>query len=519
MRRLVRALLIPALLALAGPAGVARAQSAADAAVAARFDAAAASPTRLRIFLQAMPKGGDLHNHLSGSPYAEDYIAWAGEAGFCLDPAAPRLVPPPCPPGTAVQGLGERDPAAFTRLVDGLSTRGVQLGVGRDAVSGHTQFFSTFGRFGAIASARVAEGLAATRRLAAGDQVSYVELIHNPNALIDYTLAGPAYGLDAGGLAEAYRRELAGAGPVVAAAMAELDRDEAETRRRLGCVPVGVSGGQDANPDSGACRVEVRYLAWAWRGLPPAQAFRSLVLAFAIADRDRRFAGVNIVEPEDGAISLRDYDLHMAMFRFLEAKYPNVRRSLHAGELARGLVPPAALRDHIRKAVEVGGAQRIGHGVDIAYEDDARATLARMARDRIAVEINLTSNDVILGVRGAEHPLGLYRLAGVPVVLSTDDEGVLRTDLTQEYVRAAREHGLRYLVLKGIARASLEYAFLPGASLWRDGEVGRRVEPCASALAAPGCQALVRQSERARLQADLEQRFAAFEAAIVGQPF
>jgi adenosine deaminase len=276
---------------------------------------------------------------------------------------------------------------------------------------------------------------------------------------------------------------------------------------------------QDANPDRDACRVEVRYLAWAWRGLPPAQAFRSLVLAFAIADRDRRFAGVNIVEPEDGAISLRDYDLHMAMFRFLEAKYPNVRRSLHAGELARGLVPPAALRDHIRKAVEVGGAQRIGHGVDIAYEDDARATLARMARDRIAVEINLTSNDVILGVRGAEHPLGLYRLAGVPVVLSTDDEGDLRTDLTQEYVRAAREHGLRYLELKGIARASLEYAFLPGASLWRDGEVGRRVEPCASGLAAPGCQALVRQSERARLQADLEQRFAAFEAAIVGQPF
>jgi adenosine deaminase len=142
-----------------------------------------------------------------------------------------------------------------------------------------------------------------------------------------------------------------------------------------------------------------------------------------------------------------------------------------------------------------------------------------MARDRIAVEINLTSNDVILGVRGAEHPLSLYRLAGVPVVLSTDDEGILRTDLTQEYVRAAREHGLGYLELKGIARASLEYAFLPGASLWRDGEVGRRVEPCASGLAAPGCQALVRQSERARLQADLEQRFAAFEAAIVGQPF
>jgi adenosine deaminase len=504
-----------ALLALAASVSVARAQNPAEAAAVARFDAAAANPTRLRIFLQAMPKGGDLHNHLSGSPYAEDYIAWAGEAGFCLDPAAPRLVPPPCAPGTAVEGLGERNPAAFTWLVDGLSTRGVQLGVGRDTVSGHTQFFATFGRFGAIASARVAESLAAARRLAAGDQVSYVELIHNPNALMNYTLAAPATGLDASQLDEAYRRELAGAGPVVTAAMAELDGDEAEARRRLGCEPAA----QGARPAGDACRVEIRYLAWAWRGLPPAQAFRSLVLAFAIAARDPRFAGVNIVQPEDGTISLRDYDLHMAMFRFLEAKYPQVRRSLHAGELARGLVPPAALRDHIRKAVEVGGAQRIGHGVDIAYEDDARATLARMARDRIAVEINLTSNDVILGVRGAEHPFSLYRRAGVPVVLSTDDEGVLRTDLTQEYVRAVREQGLGYLDLKEIARASLEYAFLPGASLWRDGQVGQRAAACASDLGTASCRALLRQSERARLQADLEARFTAFEAAAADQPF
>jgi adenosine deaminase len=157
--------------------------------------------------------------------------------------------------------------------------------------------------------------------------------------------------------------------------------------------------------------------------------------------------------------------------------------------------------------------------VDIAYEDDARATLARMARDRIAVEINLTSNDVILGVRGAEHPFSLYRRAGVPVVLSTDDEGVLRTDLTQEYVRAVREQGLGYLDLKEIARASLEYAFLPGASLWRDGQVGQRAAACASDLGTASCRALLRQSERARLQADLEARFTAFEAAAADQPF
>jgi hypothetical protein len=69
-------------------------------------------------------------------------------------------------------------------------------------------------------------------------------------------------------------------------------------------------------------------------------------------------------------------------------------------------------------------------------------------------------------VKGADHPLALYRKAGVPFVLSTDDEGVSRIDLTNEYLRAVTEQGLNYADLKAAARASLEYAFLPGASLW-----------------------------------------------------
>jgi adenosine deaminase len=499
-----------AVLALALPAAAARAQASSEQAAAARFDEVAASPTQLRVFLQAMPKGADLHNHLSGTPYAEDYLDWGADAGYCVDPVGPRLVPPPCASGAAVRGLGERDPVAYGRLVDALSTRGLQRGVGRNEVSGHTQFFASFGKFGSVASARVPDLLAATRRLAAGDQVEYVELINNPNALNAHILGGPTTPLDATGLTEAYRRELAAAGPVLTRGMAELDRDEAHARQRLGC---------DQAPDSPACRVEIRYLAWVWRGLPPAQAFRAMVLAFLIADRDPRYVGVNIVQPEDAPISLRDYDLHMAMFRFLEGKYPKVRRTLHAGELARGMVPPAAMRDHIRKAIDVGGAQRIGHGTDIAYEDGAAITLARMARDKVAVEINLTSNDVILGVKGAEHPLTLYRRAGVPVVLSTDDEGILRTDLTNEYVRAAREHGLRYVELKGIARASLEYAFLPGASLWQGGTIGTPVDACAGGRGGASCQALLRTSEKARLQADLETRFEAFESAVVGWRF
>ena len=400
MRRFV---ILALALAMAHPASPANAEPLAEHRAAILFDEASESPARLRIFLQAMPKGADLHNHLAGGVYAEDYINWAAEAGYCVDTAEPRLVPPPCPAERAVSGLGERDPFAFAALVNSLSTRGVQREVGPSVISGHDQFFKTFGRFWPIAETRVSDGLVAIRRLAAGDRVSYVELIHNPNALADYTMAGPADALDEAGLADAYRRELPGVERALAKAAAELDRDEARASRTLGCGP-GV--------ESPECRVQIRYLTWGARALPPAQAFRSLILAFAFADRDPRVAGVNIVEPEDGPIALRDYDLHMKMFRFLERKYPHVRRSLHAGELAFGAVPPADMRDHIRKAIEVGGAQRIGHGTSIAFEADAPATMARMAREKIAVEINLTSNDIILGVKGAQHPLGLYRRAG-----------------------------------------------------------------------------------------------------------
>jgi adenosine deaminase len=78
----------------------------------------------------------------------------------------------------------------------------------------------------------------------------------------------------------------------------------------------------------------------------------------------------------------------------------------------------------------------------------------------VAVEINLTSNDVILGVRGKDHPLPAYLAAGVPVVISTDDAGVSRIDMTNEYFRAARDYGLDYRTLKAIARSALIHSFL-----------------------------------------------------------
>lgn len=489
----------------AGAAGIPTA--AREAKVAAIFDSAAQSPERLRLFLRQMPKGGDLHNHLGGGIYAEDFLRWAAADGLCA--AGTALVPPPCPAGQTIASIIEHQPEAYARLVDAFSTRGWQQGVGRDTVSGHDQFFATFEKFGPAARGHNADAMVLARRAADDDRLSYLELDHNPTALDNDALAVPATPLDAAGLADRYARDLPGIDAVVERARAEIRADEAKVRAALGC---------DGPHPEAACAVGVRYMTYALRAMPPSVVFRQLILGFALAQKDPRFVGVNIVQPEDWPVPLRDYDLHMAMFRFLEGKYPGVHRSLHAGELAPGMVPPADLRDHIAKAIAVGGAQRIGHGVDIAEEADAAQTMARMAREGIAVEINLSSNDVILGVRGAEHPLALYRRFGVPFVISSDDQGVLRGDMTGEYLRAAREQGLRYRDLKTAARASLEYAFLPGDSLWLAHRPGQPKAACARSLADAGCRHLAETSEKAQAELLLEQQFADFENKIIVDP-
>jgi adenosine deaminase len=106
------------------------------------------------------------------------------------------------------------------------------------------------------------------------------------------------------------------------------------------------------------------------------------------------------------------------------------------------------MRDRIRKTIELGHAQRIGHGVSIAWEDDATGLMRKMKREGIAVEICLTSNASILGVKGEDHPLRLYRANGVPVFLNTDDEGVSRTTLSLEWVKAVRDQRMGYRDLK-----------------------------------------------------------------------
>jgi hypothetical protein len=462
-------------------------------------------PPVLSAFLRAMPKGGDLHNHLAGAIYAENLIDDAAANGMCVDRTTAFVIAPPC------DGLCERftsKPAAscaygdhvlYNSLVDAWSMRNWRP----EEESGHDHFFATFDKFIPAMVNRNGDAIAEVASRAAEDHLLYVELMHTADGNAAAQLgAKVGWDDDLGKL----RQKLIdrGMASVLEDTRSQLALDEARMRAVMKC--------GEKNADAG-CRVTVRYLYQVLRGLPREQVFAQMLLGFELAKADPRFVGVNLVMPEDWYVPMHDFDLHMKMLDYLHGVYPRVHIALHAGELAMGLVPPEGLRFHIRDSLKLGHAERVGHGVDVMQERDATGLLKEMARRKILVEICLTSNDMILAVRGKDHPFPVYRRYGVPVALATDDEGVSRSDMTNEYVRAVQSYGLSYADLKEIARDSLEHSFLPGASLWTRTKPFRAVAECAD-VASTTCRTFLDANERARMQWQLEKQFGEFETGV-----
>jgi adenosine deaminase/adenosine deaminase CECR1 len=213
----------------------------------------------------------------------------------------------------------------------------------------------------------------------------------------------------------------------------------------------------------------MRYQNFVLRFMEPTELFKNLVVAFISADTSPLMAGVNIVSPEDGETSMKDYWLHMMMFKYCHSRFPDVKYTLHAGELTLGLVQPEDLTWHIRSAVYDAGANRIGHGVDMAYEEQSYELLRYMAKNKIAIEINLVSNEFILKVKENRHPITLYKEFAVPIVISTDDAGILRTNMTEQYVLLAKRYkDISYSDIKQYVYNSINYSFIKEPSVKKE---------------------------------------------------
>jgi adenosine deaminase len=387
--------------------------------------------------------------------------------------------------------------------------------------TGHDHFFSTFGKYGAVAGAHRDDAMADVLARAASENQLYIETMFNLGKNLG-TLAASTWTqpVTAATLQQFYDQLKASPSftAQLNADVAVVADAAASYRAILGCDDLA------APP---ACDVKVRFIAQISRTGALDTVFGQLVSAFEMAAKNPNIVGANLSSPEDDSTSLNNYDLHMQMIAFLRTKYTATGTSplhitLHAGEVVPKYLPAGSIHNtfHVKSAVEIAKTERVGHGVDIATETDSAALMAKMATDGVAVEICLSSNDQILEVKGAAHPLAMYMAAGVPVVLATDDQGVSRSSLAKEYVVAALDQHLKYRQLKRITRDSLEHSFLPGASLWTDVAQAKPVGACVATdtmgvgdVPNAGCQQFLDTSERASLQWELERRFRVFEAA------
>lgn len=107
----------------------------------------------------------------------------------------------------------------------------------------------------------------------------------------------------------------------MATAKQEADTADAEFRDTARCAT--------GNPGP-ACRITVRWISQVSRNSAPERVFTQIALGLRLAERDQRFVAVNLVQPEDGEISLRDYRLHMRMLDYLHGLYPAAHITLHA---------------------------------------------------------------------------------------------------------------------------------------------------------------------------------------------
>jgi hypothetical protein len=89
------------------------------------FESIRKSPPQMLAFLRKMPKGADLHSHLSGAIYAESYIQWAANNGLCVHQVTTVLSQPPCDQTSGQLPVSQAlsNPGLYGKLIDSWSMR------------------------------------------------------------------------------------------------------------------------------------------------------------------------------------------------------------------------------------------------------------------------------------------------------------------------------------------------------------------------------------------------------------
>jgi adenosine deaminase len=188
------------------------------------------------------------------------------------------------------------------------------------------------------------------------------------------------------------------------------------------------------------CGIQVRLLVTVIRefGVKTAEEVLDLALAF----RENGVVGLDLAGHEE----THPATPFAAVFQ--RARGSGLHVTIHAGEIGGSW--------NVREAVELLGAERVGHGVRAAED----AAVMRLLKQRgITLEVCPTSN-IQTGVTPTftQHPLRRLYAAGIPVTINTDDPSVSDTTLSDEYVVAASTMGLTVkdvqLMILNAARAA-----------------------------------------------------------------
>jgi adenosine deaminase CECR1 len=393
----------------------------------ARFESikSTARPAELYAFLYALPKGGDLHNHLGGAIRSEWWYAVAADpqrnggdtfytrvrftAG--IDTGIP-LVLYQMIRRHAYERLNPALQADYARL-DQLTPEQKQgwldsLRLDRPG-EGRDEFFTwIWPRTGQLHQNLpvVAETMVETMKAYGAEGLRYLEAQQNVMGFQDNE-----------------------GNPIAPGPAADF------LRARL------------AQPDALATGVTVRFQMTALRFLPHAEQQLADLYQFVATNRDL-WVGINMAGIEENG---QGYPLRfLEKFRELRRRYPTLPLSIHAGEMDG---PDHHIRDTL-----LLGASRIGHGVNLIQDPD---TLLLLRNSAYLVEINLISNRLLEYTPDlSRHPFPEYLRTGVPVCLNTDDRGMWDSNLTDEYYTAVTEYSLSWDELVQLGRNSLTHAFV-----------------------------------------------------------
>lgn len=416
----------------------------------------------LTAFFSQMPKGGDLHHHFSGSIYAEPLLQRAIADDFYLNTETMDVLIEKPVTGNWVLFSTLKSNGTFDSYKQKIMQKWSVKDYNHVDYPSDKLFFESFMKFEPAIKGNFGQGLLELKNRAISENVSYIEtqLSTVPTAMNTDDLTKFNSRLRKLALAKDEKAILKSLDSVY---ISLLKKDAASYAKDFNTNFVAKLH-KDLKIDDK--QFTMRYQNFVLRFMEPVDLFKNLVTAFISADESPLMAGVNIVSPEDGETSMKDYWLHMVMFKYCHSRYPNVKYTMHAGELTLGLVQPEDLTWHIGAAVYTAGANRIGHGVDMAYEKDSYNLLRYMAKKTIPIEINLVSNEFILKVKESRHPFTLYKEFGVPIVISTDDAGILRTNMTEQYVLLSKRYkDVSYTDIKQYVYNSINYSFIKEASV------------------------------------------------------